>query len=446
MNTSGPGENAGGLAALGGAQAVLPGGARWASYRADALTRLLRSGLPTPRDDGFKYANLRLLERRDLRPVVNDEEISLAARPAATEHEGSERLGLPGAISVTLVNGRLGDALPPAVPGLRITRLRDVLADAAPGDLAWLAEPGNGADDRLRLLAAACIDDGLLIRVEPGTEIAIPLHLTCLATRAGSYPRVRVELGADATLTLVEEHLSRADNDTVTVAVTDIALAPGAKLTHFRLQDSSPRAIVLEEVAAGLAHGASYAHHSHGFGARLGRLDLAVDLAGAHAATDLTGLFIADAGRALHLRTRVRHIAADTRSAQNYRGVAGARGRGSYDGKVIVERGAGRADSRQVSRNLLLATDAEIDTRPQLEIYTDDVKCSHGATTGTLDQQMLFYLLSRGIDARSARGLLTYAFASDVIRHVPIDALKSLLGRRVIGLLPDAELLKEFLA
>ena len=133
-------------------------------------------------------------------------------------------------------------------------------------------------------------------------------------------------------------------------------------------------------------------------------------------------------------------------SDQLYRGVAGGRGRGSYDGKVIVRAGAAKTSSRQSSRNLLLGADAAIDTRPQLEINADDVKCAHGATTGTLDENMLFYLLTRGLDRDTARALLTYAFVGDVLRRLEPEAVRRAVERRALGRLPAAETIREFIA
>ncbi len=425
------------LAALADSQPALPGGSAWARFRAEALTNLTAAGLPTPRDDGFKYANLRILERRDLRPYAT------AADAAASAV--AQRLVVPDAHCIVIVDGIVQGPCDAAPGGVTIERLATTLARLAPCDTRWLTQPGPSADDRLRLWAAACLNDGLVIRVAPGIQLTTPIHLIHIATRGGSYPRVALELGAGSQLTLVEEQRSIGDADTVTVSVADLHIARDARLTHVRLQDCAERSILLEEVRVDVDTGGAYAHHAHSFGGLINRLDLAVTLSGAHAQTDLHGLFMADAGRGLHLRTRVTHAAPDTRSAQTYRGVAGSRGRGSYDGKVVVLHGASRSNSRQSSRNLLLAKDAEIDTRPQLEIYTDDVQASHGATTGTLDENMLFYLLSRGLDPATARGLLTYAFAADVVREIPVPSLRAALGRRVVGLLPDASRLEEFL-
>jgi Fe-S cluster assembly protein SufD len=267
------------------------------------------------------------------------------------------------------------------------------------------------------------------------------VHVT---TGGGAYPRLVVSLAPGARAELIEYHLSVGDADSISVPVADVELGAGAELRHHSLGLGSARAIRLEDVAVRVGADARYLHRHVALGGQIGRLDLRVELAAPGALTDLAGLFIAREQRQLDVRTLVRHLAPRTRSEQLYRGVAGDRGRGSYDGKVVVHAGAAKADSRQSSRNLLLSAQARIDTRPQLEINTDDVKCSHGATTGTLDEQMLFYLLARGIERDTARALLTFAFAEDVLARLEVPALRRFTEERVLGNLPAANLIREF--
>ncbi len=433
-----------GLASVNPQLNPLSGGANWNSYRDAAYQRLLTLGLPTPRDDGYKYPNLRVLERRDLRKSSQEHDTQHEAWIKDTQAQGV--LKLDSALCIYVVNGQIQahDSQALAAQGLSLQSLKATLPEVLPSTADWAA-PTDKPDDRLRLMADCLVEDGLVLRVQAHRALDRPLHVIYLASAGGHYPRLRVHLETHAQLTLVEEYRSAPKSETFTLAVTDIAVDHAAQLTHIRLQDLDASSTLLEEVRVNVAERGVYQHHAHSFGAGLHRLDLGVRLGGAHAQTQLYGLFMADNNRGLHLRTQVTHAAVDTQSEQTYRGVASHRGRGSYDGKVIVEHGALRSSSKQSSRNLLLTKDAEIDTRPQLEIYTDDVQCSHGATTGTLDENMLFYLLSRGLDQATARGLLTYAFAADVVRKVPLSAIQSRLGQRVVGLLPDAALLREFL-
>ena len=420
---------------------ALPGGAAWHSWRAAALERVVALGLPTPRDDAWKYTNLRLLERRELLPAP--------PRPIAADALDAAGLPLaaaPAAAVLVFVDGRHAPSLSsPALPaGVTFTPLTALIAREPPAASATLgAVPGDG--ERIRLLNASFLADGASLRVAAGSVVTAPLTIVHVATGGAAYPRLVVELGAGAQATLVEYSIPAGDAaDSFAAPVSDLALADGATLDHYRLQLSGPRAVVLEDTRVEVAREARYLQHYFAFGGQLARLDLTARLAGAGASVRLEGLVMADGVRQLDVRTLVEHLVPHTLSAQVYRGVADGRGRASYDGKVIVHRGAMKSDSSQSSRNLLLSREAAIDTRPQLEINADDVKCSHGATTGALDANMLFYLLSRGLAPETARALLTFAFAEDVIAPVRVAGLKRFLEERVLGRLPAAGLIREF--
>ena len=204
--------------------------------------------------------------------------------------------------------------------------------------------------------------------------------------------------------------------------------------------------MLLDDVRVTVAADARYEHRLVALGGQVTRLDLAVALLGPGAEAHLAGLLFADGSREQHVRTLIDHRAPHGTSEQVYRGVAAGRGRGSYDGKVVVREGAAKTSSRQSSRNLLLSKEAAIDTRPQLEINADDVKCAHGATTGTLDENMLFYLLTRGLDRETARALLTYAFVEDVLRLLGDGAVRQSVEARALARLPAAATIREFVA
>jgi Fe-S cluster assembly protein SufD len=415
----------------------LPGGAAWQRLRAEALARVTRLGLPGPRDDAYKYANLRLLERRTLAPPPPG-----AAPGDALERSFIARAGL-GARLVFL-DGRFQSALSAhSLPaGLSFEPLTESIAARTPEALG-VELPGDGVESRLRLLATAFVADGGRLALAPGARPEQPLALLFLTTGAGSYPRLSLSLGAGSALTLVEEHASVTEAESVALPILALELAEHAELEHYRVQAAAPRAIVLEEMCATLAREARYAQVAFALGGQLDRLSLEVRLAGPAAETRLSGLTMVEAGRQAHVRTRVVHGARETRSTQLYRAMAGGRSRASYDGLVRVDPGATKAQSRQSIRNLLLTPEAEIDTRPQLEIHTDDVACSHGATTGALDENMLFYLLSRGLEPAVARGLLLVAFAADVLRELAHPALRAELAREVRGALTEVAAITE---
>ena len=431
------------LRAAAAALPALPGGAAWHAWRAAALERVVALGLPTPREDAWKYTNLRLLERRELAPG--------APRPVATDVLAAAQLPLadaPAGAVLVFVDGRYAASLsrPSLPPGVAFAPLAELLAREPPQSCDALGPaPGDGIAERIRLLNASFVGDGARIRLEAGTVLAAPLTIVHVATGGAAYPRLVIELDAGAQATLTEYSITAGDGgDSFAAPVSDIRLAAGAALDHYRLQLAGPRAVVLEDTRVELARDARYLQHYYAFGGQLARLDLTARLAGPGASVRLEGLVMADGTRQLDVRTLVEHLVPRTTSVQVYRGVADGRGRGSYDGKVVVHRGAVKSDSSQSTRNLLLSREAAIDTRPQLEINADDVKCGHGATTGALDANMLFYLLSRGLEPDTARALLTFAFAADVIAPVRVAGLRRFLEERVLGRLPAAGLIREF--
>ena len=421
------------LARLAPCLSALPGGEPWLQWRRNTLAALAASGLPTPRDDAWKYTNLRLLERRELAPA--------APRPLPT----SALDELPEATGPRLVfvDGRFSPGLSATTlpEGIRL-EVADLRTEATPAPT-----PGAiGIDDRIRVLNA-CLGSGTTrISVAAGAEPSQPLELVHVFTGGGAYPRLALDLAAGACLQLIEYQLGPEHGDAVVASVTDASLARGARLTHTTVQLAGDRAVLLDDSRVALGADAAYQHRLVALGGQLTRFDLVVSLLEPGAEVRLAGLLFADGTREQHVRTLMDHRAPHGTSDQLYRGVATGRGRGSYDGKVIVRGGAAKTSSKQSSRNLLLSKDASIDTRPQLEINADDVKCAHGATTGTLDENMLFYLLTRGLDRETARALLTYAFVEDVLGLLGDGPVRRAVEARALARLPAADTIREFVA
>jgi Fe-S cluster assembly protein SufD len=389
--------------------------------RAALLERLVNLGLPTPRDDAFKYTALRLLERRELAPLPAPSTTDLSRVPQAH----GPRL--------VRINGRAGAITDATDSGATITT---IALDPSSVTLS------DAAADRLRLLNAMLATEETRIEVAKGAIAT--LEIVHLSTSGGAYPKLRIELAPGASLNLIETYLSASTDASVTTSVVDVSLARDARMEHVTRQLADTRAVVLEDCRVRVADGAHYGHASIALGAQLARLDLTVSLEGRGANADLRGIFLPDGNREHHLRTLVEHRAPDGTSTQTYRGVAAGRGRGSYDGKVVVSVGAAGTSSRQSSRNLLLSPEASIETRPQLEINADAVKCSHGATTGSLDERMMFYLLSRGLDPETARAVLTYAFLGDVLTTLKDEELRRQVEERILGVLPSADVIRGF--
>ncbi|MES1195640.1 MAG: Fe-S cluster assembly protein SufD, partial [Steroidobacter sp.] len=240
-----------------------------------------------------------------------------------------------------------------------------------------------------------------------------------------------IKLGRHSRLTLIESYRSANESSHFNNVVTNIALGENAQLEHCRLQDENRASFHVSNINATVGKHARYINHHFNIGGSLGRLDLNVQLQGADAYAELNGLQFAVGNQVLDTHSRVEHCVAHARSSETYHGIADERGQVVFNGKVMVHKHAIGTDAQQSSRNLLLSPKAEIDTKPELEIYADDVKCAHGATVGQLDSTALFYLRSRGIGEQDARALLTLAFADVVINKVPLDSLRKELTRQV---------------
>ncbi|HEX7373827.1 MAG TPA: Fe-S cluster assembly protein SufD [Steroidobacteraceae bacterium] len=385
-----------------------------------AFARFAELGFPGPREEAWKYTSLRRLESRRFAPAAR--EVALAATvelpPALGEHR------------IVLVNGHLRAdlAVACAAPGLAIRSLATGHVDdnVAAAVLRW---PQGGGTERFAALNAAMCPDPLLIEVAAETRIDAVLHVVMLTTGSTStmsYPRLTFRLGAHSRLRVVLHHVGESAAEQFVAAVVEAQLAEGAELHAYRVQANGDRVFHIERIDGVVGPGARLALRDAQLGGTLSRLDLNVSLAGRAAETELTGLFVADGTRHLDTHVHVDHRAIATRSVQDYRGVAAGRGRAVFNGKAVVHEGAQQSNARQSSRNLLLTPGAEIDTKPELEIYADDVQCSHGATTGQLDPAAMFYLRSRGLSENEARSALTRAFAGAVlsrIDHAPVARL-----------------------
>jgi Fe-S cluster assembly protein SufD len=245
-------------------------------------------------------------------------------------------------------------------------------------------------------------------------------------------------------LVLIERHLSATTQASFVNSAVAVDLARGAGLEHYRLQELNSRSVLFDTLAAHLAQEAAYRLHAINTGAQSARSTLAVRLAGERADLALALAALGDRQQVQDGYAVVEHAAPDARTRQTFRGISAGRARVAFNGKIVVARNGRGTDSRQSLRGLLAGPEAEIDVRPQLEIYTDEVRCSHGATAGKLDENMLFYLLSRGLTRDTAQRLLKWAFLEDVIAQIGVPALRRQIEERLAGHLRD-EALRELL-
>jgi len=389
-------------------------------WRRDALQRFVTQGFPTQRDEDWKYTNLRRLESRSFAP----------AEPTLGRVDESPWIADAGR-RIVLLNGRAHAALStaaPQPPGVTVLTLGQWM-EKAPGEVAaLLAQHASGASAFESMNQAFC-DDGVVIEIGESVEVDQPIYVvhqwTGGAAAVMSHPRVLVRAAANSRCTLIEHYIGAADSETLTNSVVTLEIGAGANVKHYRLQQESTRSFHIGSVAAHLARDSRYDCQDIALGGSLARTSIVATLQGPGAEANLHGLFIPGSTQHIDTYTLVDHVAPHTRSNEEYRGIADGRGRGVYRGKVIVRKDAQKIDSRQSSRNLLLSPTAEIDTRPELEIYANDVKCSHGATTGQLDATALFYLRSRGLSEAQARTLLIRAFAESILSTIELPPLRA---------------------
>jgi Fe-S cluster assembly protein SufD len=412
--------------------------------RRDGITSFLKAGFPSLKDEEWRYTNLLPLARTVFGLAPRD--VTIAERTQAVEMEA--RLGTLGLSSpgprLVFVNGRLvrrtAHTLPPEI-------LFENLATAlrlAP-ERVEKALVAARSEHPFVALNDAFLDTGALVRVGRGLAAPTPLVVVHLSTSASGTPaplmshlRNLVVLEEDAQATVVEVYLG-ADELSFTNAVTQAVLGENARLTHIKVQLEGRQAFHIGNLFLSHARGARSVSHVYSFGAAAARNEIAATLSGEGSGTELYGLFAAASGQQVDCHTVIDHAAPRADSLELYKGVLDGSGRGAFDGKVIVREGAVKTDARQTNRNLILSNEALVDSKPQLEIHNNDVRCSHGSTTGRIDSDALFYLRSRGLSEGAARALLTYAFGSEVVSKVAASDVKALLEDRLHAWLPAAQ-------
>ncbi len=402
-----------------------------ADRRAAALARLDASGLPDGSDEEWRYTSLAAYGQRWSAYLAAAGQPASPATPAAAAIH-PDAAAQPGTVRVQVVDGVLGG--PPAAtpPGLFIGSLRDLppALRARAGNL--LRQSDGVPPETLVDLNSALVADVLLIATDAGSNLdGTPVHVDLRGSGSPAFgqPRILVDVARDSRLTLGIEFTGT--DGTLANAVTQAWIADGGHLDLVRAQCLPDDGMLTDTSRIELAAGASAKITSVDLGGQLNRQSMTVVLAGAGAAVTLDGLFLADGRRHIDSRTRLEHRAPLTTSRESFRGLADGHGRGVFNGKIIVMPGAAGSNAALSNRNLLLAATAEIDTKPELEIHVDDVRCSHGATTGQLDANALFYLRSRGLDPAMARQVLTGAFLREALGGIAPPALRARLEDRL---------------
>lgn len=406
------------------------------SERHGARERIGRQGLPSMRQEAWRYTSLKSLVEQEFRPQTHPitglttADLTPVLVPGLDTHR------------VVLVNGwfmpelsNLGD-LP---PGVRADSLRAILHED-PNVLAChlnkLAAEGVHLFSDLN---TAGMEDGFVLLVDPATKVERPLEILHLAVADDvsrvAQPRHLVVLGKGAGATLIERYASLDASLYCTNSVSELLLEEDAILDHYRIQTESRNAFHLTGVYLRQGRGSRYHGSNLGLGAAWSRTDLVVRFAGPHAQCELEGLYLAGDKQLMDHHLDLDHGIGRCTSRETFKGILHGKGRAVFDGRIRVARDAQQTDAQLTNRNLLLSRAAEVDTKPQLEILADDVKCSHGATVGQIDPQALFYLRSRGIPEHQARRMLCLGFAGEIIDGLGPEPLREFATRQVASLL-----------
>ena len=422
------------------AQVRLPGSdIGWLdAARRENLEAFAAAGLPDTRMEAWKYTALRALGQRRFAPgdaMAQSREVDAAAL-APPGMDGPALVFVNGMFRADL--SRI-DALP---AGLNLQPLSQALqGDAEPLRFALSRHYREGGDVFARLNAALA-GDGVVLQVATGAKIAQPVYLLFIGAPAEDglawHVRHVIELGEGAELSLVEHHAATGAHQHLGTQVMDIVLRKGAQLRHVTLQDAAEGSTLVRHNSVQLDAQAQATLYALELGGSLVRHDLHVTLAGDQSRLDTRGVFVLQGRQHVDTQMAIRHQALNTASESVWRGVADGRSRGVFRGAIVVAPGADGSDASLSSKNLLLSGQAEIDTKPELEIYADEVKAAHGATVGQLDERSLFYLRSRGIPLTEARSMLTAAFCRAVFESLPEEKLRDHLYHQLMAHLPSA--------
>ena len=400
--------------------------AKYSPLRQTARARFEALPLPSSRTEDWRFTNIAPILQTPFELPPSEHTIAqktLAALPS------------PGTVSLVFVNGRF-QPLPlasAAIPqGLRIGSLH-ANSNAVPASLAHLARDDESV---FTALNTSFLSDGAFVVVPDGTVVEQPIEIIYLTHTTGkpfaTYPRTLIVVGKNAQATVVERYLSPNEGVYLTNAVIEIALADHAVLDHVKLQQESLQAYHVANTQIVQGEGSNFTTHYLSLGGALVRNEVRLRFDAEHSEATVNGLYLASGKQHIDNFTVIDHAKPNCASHELYKGILGDQSHGVFNGKIFVRKDAQKTDAKQTNKVLLLTDGATINTKPQLEIFADDVKCTHGATIGQLDANQLFYLQSRGIDHESARRLLTFAFANDIVSRIKIDAIRDQMEEIIV--------------
>jgi Fe-S cluster assembly protein SufD len=405
--------------------------------RERAMDRFEQIGFPSVKEEEWKYTNVTAIARTGFSPLVSED------TPSAVTKEQLAAFIYPEAekSQLVFVNGLLRPDLSLLI-GLPEGVVAVDLADAFHSDRyryvvqEYLARVVDCEENGFTALNTAFISHGAFILIPKGLTVESPLHLLFVSDAAQSnravFPRVLIVAEENSNATVIESYASLRDDVYFTNAVVEIVLKEGARVEHYRVQDESAVAFHVTTTKADLGRNTAFDTTNITLGAGLSRHNLSVNMDHEGAECWVDGLYIVGNGQHTDTHSVIDHKQPHCTSHQLYKGILDGKSRAVFNGKVFVRQGAQKTDAMQTNKNLLLSNEAHVDTKPQLEIFADDVKCAHGAAIGQLDEEQLFYLSARGIHSDLARKLLTYGFAEEVIAKIKVESIKGQLDEAVL--------------
>ena len=377
--------------------------------REAGFARFAERGLPSTRDEEWRFTNVAPIAQAGFAP---------AARPAAVDRAAANAFAIPGATELLLINGQLQGT--PALPaGISVRH----------GDVPVMPPAATVFAD----LNTAFHPHAVIIEIAPGAVVDAVLHVVHLGVSADeptmASPRLVINVGEQAQATVIESYADLGVRPAFTNAVTQVNVGGGAILHHVKIERGQASAFHLASTFARVERAGTFDSRALTFGGRIVRNDIVATLDGEGATCTLDGLYVGTGETLIDTHTTIDHAKPHCPSHEVYKGILGGRAKAVFNGKIIVRQDAQKTDAKQTNKALLLTDDAQINTKPQLEIFADDVKCTHGAAIGQLDEDAMFYMRARGIDVDSARNMLIHAFAGQVLDGIQSEAVRDLAVR-----------------
>ena len=404
-----------------------------AALRSRAYARFSELGFPTTKLEPWRFTDIAPIARTDF-SLAEPTEVD----PSALAHY---ELHDVDAAQVVIVNGRFDPKLSrcQGLPyGVEVRSLAEAVSDSS----AAVSELGRLADFQEHAFTAlntALANDGVVVRVPDKTSIGMPIHLLFVTTAQSdrmTHPRVLIVAGENSQVPVVESYAGLGDARYFTNAVTEIWGGQNAVIDHYKLLRESEKAFHIGRMHVGLARNANFTSHTITLGGSIVRNDIDATLDGEGVECTLNGLYVANGHCLVDNHTTIRHAQPHCSSQELYKGILDDQAQAVFNGKIVVSIDAQKTDAKQTNKALLLSENAKINTKPELEIFADDVRCTHGATVGQLDEDALFYLRARGLGHEQARRVLIHAFASDLLSRIAIEPIREQLDALLLRQLP----------